>query len=138
MPILLTSTIHPQKITSIMVKNYIQQANHSASTNPVDIKLVEECKIDVENIEEGIEHKLFCQRAVKQTPRKIRLQKIAEKKASLTRANAEFAKKWWFVKPENILVTTNCPICADKCPLRVERPVCSACENKYELRGVVA
>ena len=138
MPILLTSTIHPQKITSIMVKNYTQQANHSALNNPVDIKLVEECKIDVENIQEGIEHKLFCQRVVKQTPQKIRLQKIAEKKASLTRAKAELVKKWWFIKSENILVTTNCPICADKCLLRVDRPVCSACENKYELRGVVA
>ena len=105
---------------------------------PVNIKLVKEGKIDVENIQEGLEHKLFCQRVVKQTPRKIRLQKIAEKKASLTRTNAELAKKWWFIKPENILVTTNCPICANKCPLRVERPVCSACENKYELRGVVA
>ena len=136
MPILLTSTIHPQKITSIMVKNYTQQANHSALNNPVDIKLVEECKIDVENIQEGLEHKLFCQRVVKQTPQKIRLQKIAEKKASLTRAKAELVKKWWFIKSENILVTTNCPICADKCLLRVDRPVCSACENKYELRGV--
>ena len=65
MPILLTSTIHPQKITSIMVKNYIQQANHSASTNPVDIKLVEECKIDVENIQECLGHKLFCQSAIR-------------------------------------------------------------------------
>ena len=105
---------------------------------PVNIKLVKEGKIDVENIQEGLEHKLFYQRTVKQTPQKIRLQKIAEKKASLARANAEVAKKWWFVKPENILVTTNCPICANKCLLRVERPVCSACENKYELRGVVA
>ena len=105
---------------------------------PVNIKLVKEGKIDVENIPEGLEHKLFCQRVVKQTPQKIRLQKIAEKKASLTRANAEVVKKWWFINPENILVTTNCPICADNCLLRVERPVCSACENKYELRGVVA
>ena len=109
----------------------------SLANIPANIKLVEEGKIDVENIQEGLEHKLFCQRAVKQTPRKIRLQKIAEKKASLTRANAELAKKWWFIKPENILVRTNCPICADKCLLRVERPVCSACEDKYELRGVV-
>ena len=116
----------------------IQTYQHSVSKIPVDIKLVEECEIDVENIQEGLEHKLFYQRTVKQTPQKIRLQKIAEKKASLTRANAEFAKKWWFVKPENILVTTNCPICADKRLLRVDRPVCSACENKYELRGVVA
>ena len=105
---------------------------------PVNIKLVKEGKIDVENIQEGLEHKLFYQRTVKQTPQKIRLQKIAEKKASLARAKAEFAKKWWFIKPENILVTTNCPICAENCLLRVERPVCSACENKYELRGVVA
>ena len=121
-----------------MLKNYTQQANHSALNNPVDIKLVEECKIDVENIQEGLEHKLFCQRVVKQTPQKIRLQKIAEKKASLTRAKAELAKKWWFVNPDKIYFTTNCPICADKCLLRVDRPVCSACENKYELRGVVA
>ena len=105
---------------------------------PVNIKLVKEGKIDVENIQAGLEHKLFCQNVLKQTPQKIRLQKIAEKKASLARANAEVAKKWWFIKSEHILVTTNCPICADKCLLRVERPVCSACENKYELRGVVA
>ena len=109
-----------------------------ASKIPAGIKLVKEGKIDVENIQEGLEHKLFYQRTVKQTPQKIRLQKIVEKKASLTRANAELAKKWWFIKSENILVTTNCPICADKCLLRVDRPVCSACENKYELRGVVA
>jgi len=105
---------------------------------PVSIALVEESKTDAQNIQEGLEHKLFYQSIVKQTPQKIRLQKIAEKKASLTRTNAELAKKWWFIKPENILVTTNCPICADKCLLRVDRPVCSACENKYELRGVVA
>ena len=105
---------------------------------PADIKLVEEGEIDAENIQAGLEHKLFYQRTEKQTAEQNYLQKIAEKKASLTRANIEFAKKWWFVKPENILVTTNCPICADKCLLRAERPVCSACENKYELRGVVA
>ena len=105
---------------------------------PVSIALVEESKTDAQNIQEGLEHKLFYPSVLKQTPQKIRLQKIAEKKASLATAKAEFAKKWWFVKPENILVTTNCPICADKCTLRVDRPVCSACENKYELRGVVA
>ena len=121
-----------------MIQNEELERYPEPLKTPVHTNLVEEGKIDVENIQEGLEHKLFCQRAVKQTPQKIRLQKIAEKKASLTRANAEVAKKWWFVKPENILVTTNCPICADKCLLRVERPVCSACENKYELRGVVA
>ena len=108
------------------------------SKNPAGIKLVEEGEIDAENIQEGFEHKLFYQRTEKQPAEQNYLQKIAEKKASLARAKAEFAKKWWFVKPENILVTTNCPICADKCLLRVERPVCSTCENKYELRGVVA
>ena len=102
------------------------------------IKLVEEGEIDAESIQEGFEHKLFYQHTEKQTAGQNYLQKIAEKKVSLTRAKAEFVKKWWFVKPENILVTTNCPICANKCLLRVERPVCSACENKYELRGVVA
>ena len=110
----------------------------SVSKNPVNIKLVEESEIDVENIQEGLEHKLFCQNVLKQTPQKIRLQKIAEKKASLARAKAEFAKKWWFIKSEHILVTTNCPICREQCLLHIDRPVCSACENKYELRGVVA
>ena len=105
---------------------------------PASIKLVEEGEIDAENIQAGLEHKLFYQRTEKQIAEQNYLQKIAEKKASLARAKAEFAKKWWFIKPENILVTTNCPICANKCLLRVERPVCSACENKYELRGVVA
>ncbi len=105
---------------------------------PADIKLVEEGEIDVENIQAGLEHKLFYQRTEKQTAEQNYLQKIVEKKASLAKAKAEFAKKWWFIKSENILVTTNCPICADKCLLRVDRPVCSACENKYELRGVVA
>ena len=105
---------------------------------PVNIKLVEESEIDVENIQAGFEHKLFYQRTEKQLAEQNYHQKIAEKKASLARAKAELTKKWWFVNPENIRVTTNCPICADKCLLRVERPVCSACENKYELRGVVA
>ena len=121
-----------------MFQNEELESYPEATKIPADIKQVKEGKIDVENIQAGLEHKLFCQRAVKQTPQKIRLQKIAEKKASLARANAEVAKKWWFIKSEHILVTTNCPICADKCLLRVERPVCSACENKYELRGVVA
>jgi len=116
-----------------------QQARQLEPKNiPADIKLVEESEIDVENIQAGLEHKLFYQRTEKQLAEQNYLQKIAEKKASLARAKAEFAKKWWFVNPENILVTTNCPICANKCLLRVERPVCSTCENKYELRGVVA
>ena len=115
-----------------------EQAIPSASKNLAGIKLVEEGKIDVENIQAGLEHKLFCQRAVKQTPQKIRLQKIAEKKASLTRAKAELTKKWWFIKSEHILVTTNCPICREQCLLHIDRPVCSACENKYELGGIEA
>ena len=116
-----------------------QQARQLKPKNiPADIKLVEESEIDVENIQAGLEHKLFYQRIEKQTAIQNYLQKIAEKKVSLARAKAEYAKKWWWLNPENILVTTNCPICADKCLLRIERPVCSACENKYELRGVVA
>jgi len=122
-----------------MIMTLQQQARQLKPKNiPAGIKLVEESEIDVENIQAGLEHKLFYQRTVKQPAQEICLQKIAEKKASLARAKAEFAKKWWFIKSENILVTTNCPICANKCLLRVERPVCSACENKYELRGVVA
>ena len=105
---------------------------------PASIKLVEEGEIDAENIQAGLEHKLFYQRTEKQTAEQNYLQKIAEKKASLARAKAELTKKWWFIKSEHILVTTNCPICADKCLLRVDRPVCSACENKYELGGIEA
>ena len=115
-----------------------EQATPTATTIPVNIKLVKEGEIDVENIQAGLEHKLFYQRTEKQTAEQNYLQKIAEKKASLTGAKAELVKKWWFIKPENILVTTNCPICADKCLLRVDRPVCSACEDKYELGGIVA
>ena len=121
-----------------MITNQELESQTFGSKDSSGTKLVEEGEIDAENIQAGLEHKLFCQRAVKQTPQKIRLQKIAEKKASLARAKAELTKKWWFIKSEHILVTTNCPICADNCLLRVERPVCSACENKYELRGVVA
>ena len=120
------------------MKSQIIIRQRSPTKIPVDINLVEECEIDVENIQEGLEHKLFYPSVLKQTPQKIRLQKIAEKKASLARTKAELAKKWWFIKSGNIRVTTNCPICADKCLLRVDRPVCSACENKYELEGVVA
>ena len=105
---------------------------------PVNIKLVEESEIDVENIQAGFEHKLFYQRTEKQLAEQNYLQKIAEKKASLASAKAELAKKWWFIKSENIRVTTNCPICADKCLLRVDRPVCSSCEDKYELGGIEA
>ena len=105
---------------------------------PADIKLVEESEIDVENIQAGLEHKLFYQRTEKQTAEQNYLQKIEEKKASLARTKAELTKKWWFIKSEHILVTTNCPICREQCLLHIDRPVCSACENKYELRGVVA
>ena len=120
------------------MKSQIIIREHSPSKIPVDINLVEECEIDVENIQEGLEHKMFYQRTEKQPAEQNYLQKIAEKKASLARAKAEFAKKWWFVKPENIRVTTNCPICREQCLLHIDRPVCSACENKYELGGVVA
>ena len=121
-----------------MIGNQQLQNQSSGSEIPAGTKLVEEDEIDAENIQAGLEHKLFYQCTEKQLAEQNYLQKIAEKKASLARAKAEFAKKWWFIKSENILVTTNCPICANKCLLRVERPVCSACENKYELRGVVA
>ena len=121
-----------------MITNQELENQSSGSEIPAGVKLVEEDEIDAENIQAGYEHKLFYQRTEKQPAEQNYLQKIAEKKASLARAKAEFAKKWWFIKSENILVTTNCPICADKCLLRVERPVCSACENKYELGGVVA
>ena len=116
----------------------LEEIQPEDSKIPASIKLVEEGEIDAENIQAGLEHKLFYQRTEKQLAEQNYLQKIVEKKASLAKAKAEFAKKWWFIKSENILVTTNCPICADKCLLRVDRPVCSACENKYELRGVVA
>ena len=104
------------------VQNQQLQSQPSATKIPAGTKLVEEGKID----------------AVKQTPQKIRLQKIAEKKASLARAKAELTKKWWFIKSEHILVTTNCPICREQCLLHIDRPVCSACENKYELGGIEA
>ena len=116
----------------------IQTWQPKPSKSPAGTKLVEEDEIDAENIQAGLEHKLFCQNVLKQTPQKIRLQKIAEKKASLARAKVEFAKKWWFIKPENILVTTNCPICREQCLMHIDRPVCSACENKYELGGIEA
>ena len=43
----------------------IQTYQHSVSKIPVDIKLVEECEIDVENIQAGLEHKLFSQIAIR-------------------------------------------------------------------------
>ena len=110
----------------------------SVSKNPVNIKLVEESEIDVENIQEGFEHKLFYPHTEKQPAEQNYLQKIAEKKASLARAKAELTKKWWFIKSEHILVTTNCPICREQCLLHIDRPVCSTCENKYELGGIEA
>ena len=116
----------------------IQTSQPSASKIPAGIKLVEEGEIDAENIQAGLEHKLFYQRIEKQTAVQNYLQKIAEKKASLAKAKAELTKKWWFIKSEHILVTTNCPICREQCLLHIDRPVCSACENKYELGGVVA
>ena len=120
------------------MKSQIIIRQHSPSKIPVDINLVEECEIDAENIQAGLEHKLFYPSVLKQTPQKIRLQKIAEKKASLARAKAELTKKWWFIKSEHILVTTNCPICREQCLLHIDRPVCSTCENKYELGGIEA
>ena len=122
-----------------MIMTLQQQARQLKPKNiPADIKLVEESEIDVENIQAGLEHKLFYQRTEKQTAEQNYLQKIAEKKASLARAKAELTKKWWFIKSEHILVTTNCPICREQCLLHIDRPVCSTCENKYELGGIEA
>ena len=121
-----------------MITNQELESQTFGSKDSSGTKLVEEGEIDAENIQAGLEHKLFYQRTEKQTAEQNYLQKIAEKKASLARANAEVAKKWWFIKSEHILVTTNCPICREQCLLHIDRPVCSACENKYELRGVVA
>ena len=108
-----------------------QQARQLEPKNiPVSIALVGESKTDAQNIEEYI--------LQKRTAQKICLQKIAEKAAILKAENEAESKTWWFIGSENFLVTTNCPICTDQCLLRVDRPVCSACENKYELGGVVA
>ena len=43
----------------------IGAGNPLPTNNPVDTKLVEEGKIDVENIQEGLEHKLFYQNVIR-------------------------------------------------------------------------
>ena len=48
-----------------MSKQHITQCYPSASKTPAGIKLVEDGKIDVENIQEGLEHKLFSQIAIR-------------------------------------------------------------------------
>ena len=116
----------------------VQTWQPKPSKSPAGTKLVEEGEIDAESIQEGLEHKLFYQRTEKQTTEQNYLQKIEEKKTSLAKAKAELTKKWWFIKSEHILVTTNCPICREQCLLHIDRPVCSACENKYELGGIEA
>jgi len=116
----------------------VQTWQHEPSKSPAGTKLVEEGEIDAESIQEGLEHKLFYQRTEKQTTEQNYLQKIEEKKTSLAKAKAELTKKWWFIKSEHILVTTNCPICREQCLLHIDRPVCNACENKYELGGIEA
>ena len=47
------------------MNSQIQTYQHSVSKTPVRIKLVEECEIDVENIQECLGHKLFCQSAIR-------------------------------------------------------------------------
>ena len=47
-----------------MSKNIVYEQLELAK-NPDNIKLVEESKIDVENIPEGLEHKMFCQNAIR-------------------------------------------------------------------------
>ena len=42
-----------------------ERAIPSAPKIPASIKLVEEGEIDAENIQEGLEHKLFCQNAIR-------------------------------------------------------------------------
>ena len=121
-----------------MITNQELESQTFGSKDSSGTKLVEEGEIDAESKQAGLEHKLFYQRTEKQTAEQNYLQKIAEKKASLARAKAELTKKWWFIKSEHILVTTNCPICREQCLLHIDRPVCSACENKYELGGIEA
>ena len=49
-----------------MIMTLQQQARQLKPKNiPADIKLVEESEIDVENIPEGLEHKMFCQNAIR-------------------------------------------------------------------------
>ena len=47
-----------------MSKNIVHEQLELAK-NPADIKLVEESEIDVENIQAGLEHKLFSQIAIR-------------------------------------------------------------------------
>ena len=48
-----------------MSKQHITQCYPSASKTPAGIKLVEDGKIDAKNIPEGLEHKMFCQIAIR-------------------------------------------------------------------------
>ena len=48
-----------------MFQNEELESYPEATKIPADIKQVKEGKIDVENIQAGLEHKLFCQNAIR-------------------------------------------------------------------------
>ena len=64
MPISLITLYIPRKQRKCMDKKLVYEQLELAK-NPADTKLVEESKIDVENILAGLEHKLFCQNAIR-------------------------------------------------------------------------
>ena len=64
MPISLITLYIPRKQSKCMNKKSVYEQLKLAKI-PADIKLVEESKIDVENIPEGLEHKMFCQNAIR-------------------------------------------------------------------------
>ncbi len=64
MPISLITLYISRKQRKCMDKKSVYEQLKLAKI-PADIKLVEESKIDVENIPEGLEHKMFCQNAIR-------------------------------------------------------------------------
>ena len=61
----ITHTVISQNHETRTMTLVFKTSQPSASKIPADIKLVEDGKIDVENIPEGLEHKMFCQNAIR-------------------------------------------------------------------------
>ena len=61
----ITHTVISQNHETRTMTLVFKTSQPSASKNPANIKLVEEGEIDVENILVGLEHKMFCQNAIR-------------------------------------------------------------------------
>ena len=104
--------------------------------NPVKVELVKESKNDL--LEKYIEDKIWIQNHLEQkiTEKKFVLERKREREAKEQRLLRRWQKQKGsspYYPEEDFLVQTDCVGCGNLRLLRIDRPICSLCERRYEL-----